>query len=118
MKVGVIMKKSIIISFALCCLLLSGPVENLIFADQTEGVVSTQCNTLTQEQAKELLIKYNNKVDYIYQGTEDNFEALKSKNLHGYVFLPDADTDIGYYVDKESSQIYYFHPSGYLELVK
>ena len=77
-----------------------------------------ECTNLTQEQAKELLVKYNNKVDYIYQGTEDNFEYLKSKNLHGYVFLPDTDTDIGYFVDKQSSKIYYFHPSGYLELAQ
>lgn len=75
-------------------------------------------STLTQEQAKELLIKYNNKVNYVYQGDENNFEALQAKGLHGYVFLPDVDTDIGYFVDKESSQIYFFHPSGYLELVK
>ena len=77
-----------------------------------------QQNELTVEQAKELLLKYNNKVDYIYQGDASNFEYLKSKNLQGYVFLPDVDTDIGYFVDKQNSNIYFFHPSGYLELAK
>lgn len=53
----------------------------------------------------------------IYQGNASDFEALKAKNLNGYVFLPDADGDIGYFVNENTSEIYYFHPSGYLELV-
>ncbi|MGL5346194.1 MAG: hypothetical protein ACRDA3_02485 [Peptostreptococcaceae bacterium] len=78
----------------------------------------TEQNSLTQEQAKHLLIKYNDKVNYIYQGDENNFEALKSKNLSGYVFLPDVETDIGFFVDKNTSHIYFFHPSGYIELAQ
>lgn len=113
------MKKAIIISFVLCgCLFSYNPVKQLIFAEPNENTTIVENNTLTQEQAKELLIKYNNKVDYIYQGDESKFEVLKAKDLHGYVFLPDVDTDIGYFVDKQTYQIYFFHPSGYLELVK
>lgn len=117
MKVGVTMKKVIIISFIMFgCLFLFEPVKDLIFADTSQDSQITIQADLTQEQAKELLIKYNNTVDYIYQGDENKFEALKSKDLHGYVFLPDVETDIGYFVDKKTCQIYFFHPSGYLEL--
>ena len=90
--------------------------QNESTIDDSQPVVEQ--NNLTQEQAKNLLIKYNDKVNYIYQGDENNFEALKSKNLHGYVFLPDVETDIGFFVDKETSHIYFFHPSGYLELAQ
>ena len=45
-------------------------------------------------------------------------KKLKEKNLTGYVFLPNVDGDIGYFIDKTNSDVYFFHPSGYLELVK
>ena len=45
-------------------------------------------------------------------------EALKEKGLEGYVFLMDADTDLGMFVNKDDAKIYYFHPSGYLELAE
>ena len=93
-------------------------IEKNNTATVEQDTTAVEQNAITQEQAKELLVKYNNKVNYVYQGDENNFEALKAKGLHGYVFLPDVDTDIGYFVDKYSSQIYFFHPSGYLELVK
>ncbi|MEF9992368.1 MAG: hypothetical protein RRZ84_07380 [Romboutsia sp.] len=113
------MKKAIIILFVLCgCLFLASPVSELIFADSIEPIILINKEDLTQEEAKELLLKYNNQVDYIYQGDANQFEALKSKNLNGYVFLPNVDTDIGYFVDKNTSEIYFFHPSGYLKLVK
>ena len=115
------MKKGIIIScILLSCLLLSVPIQKAIFAD-TSNIISRkeQHTDLTQEQARELLLKYNNKLDYEYQGDENTFTVLKSKNLSGYVFLPtNIDTDMGYFVDKTNSNIYYFHPSGYLELIK
>ena len=111
------MKKIIMI---LCVLSFSlffiNPMEKLTYAVEDNQIFQKQ--ELTVEQAKELLLKYNDKVDYIYQGDANNFEYLKSKNLKGYVFLPNVDTDIGYFVDKETSNIYFFHPSGYLELVK
>ena len=111
------MKKSIIISLLLCFSLFTiKPVSEIIFAqDNSDNLISHK--QLTQEDAKELLLKYNDKVDYIYQGDASQFEALKAKNLQGYVFLPNVETDIGYFVDKNTCSIYFFHPSGYLELV-
>lgn len=113
------MRKIIIISMILCfCLFSIKPITHLSFAQFKDNSDTIQNISLTQEQAKELLIKYNDKVDYIYQGDENDFEALKSKNLSGYVFLPDVETDIGFFVDKNTSHIYFFHPSGYLELAQ
>ena len=71
-----------------------------------------------KEEAEELLSMYNPNVKYIYQGTENDFAALKEKGLEGYVFLMDADTDLGMFVNKDDAKIYYFHPSGYLELAE
>ena len=100
---------------------LIGNIDETVFAQNNTNETNVQVQViekLNKEQAEELLEMYNPNVKYIYQGTEDDFEALQEKGLKGYVFLPDADTDIGYFVDKESSQIYYFHPSGYLELAQ
>ena len=111
------MRKLIIVLCILCSsLFFINPIKKLTYANDNNKI--NQQNELTVEQAKELLLKYNNKVDYIYQGDASNFEYLKSKNLQGYVFLPDVDTDIGYFVDKQNSNIYFFHLSGYLELAK
>ena len=71
-----------------------------------------------KEEAEELLSMYNPNVKYIYQGTENDFVALKEKGLEGYVFLMDADTDLGMFVNKDDAKIYYFHPSGYHELAE
>lgn len=71
---------------------------------------------LDKEQAKELLNMINPGIDYIYQGDESSFEALAQRGLSGYVFLPNVDGDMGLFVDKNTTQVYYFHPSGYLEL--
>lgn len=72
---------------------------------------------LTKEQAKQILVDRNPNVEYIYQGDENTFEVLKEKNLSGYVFLPNEEGDMGFLVDKNTSNIYYFHPSGYVEPV-
>lgn len=74
--------------------------------------------TLTKEDALNLLLDMNPNLVYSYQGDENTFPALKEKGLSGYVFLPNIDTDLGYFVDKNTSNIYYFHPSGYLEKIK
>jgi hypothetical protein len=71
---------------------------------------------LSQQQAKELLQMYKKDVNYAYQGDQNTFEVLAQRRLSGYVFLPDYDTDLGFFVDKNTANIYYFHPSGYLEL--
>lgn len=72
---------------------------------------------LNKEQAKELLESRNQGLQFEYQGDENNFNILKEKGLSGYVFLPNVDGDMGYFVDKNTSNVYYFHPSGYMDLM-
>lgn len=73
-------------------------------------------NVLNKEQAQEVLKMYKKDVQFTYEGDENNFQALSQRGLNGYVFFPDYDTDLGFFVDKNTASIYYFHPSGYLEL--
>lgn len=116
------MKRTVVIATILCSgLLLGGSIYSNVFAQQNEMVKQTntvqEVKSLTKEDALNILLDYNNLV-YLYQGDETVFKFLKEKNLSGYVFLPDIETDLGYFVDKNTKEIYYFHPSGYLELVK
>lgn len=114
------MKKSILVlSILVGGLFLVNPTHEVTFAQENNNQATIQKqNTLTQADAQQLLINNNDKVNYIFQGTSDNFKALQDKGLKGYVFLPDVETDVGYFVDQDTSHIYYFHPSGYLELIK
>ena len=118
MKDGGIIKLLVILCILVSGLFFNTSIDNSSFAELSTDTDIATSNTLSQEQAKELLIKYNPNLEYIYQGDENKFDALKSKNLKGYVFLPNIETDIGYFVDKKTSDIYFFHPSGYLELIK
>ncbi|MBQ3423486.1 MAG: hypothetical protein IJH34_17920 [Romboutsia sp.] len=112
-------KKTIIASLVLCCsIIVYNPIKKFVFAEQDNATSSKEYTILTKEQAEQILINYNNDVDYIYQGNENDFEYLKSNGLKGYVYLPDIETDIGYFIDQYNSNIYYFHPSGFFELVK
>lgn len=120
------MKKAIITLSLICVGLLSAKgIENIVFAQELQNntnatnfvQVQTE-NKLTKEQAQELLKEYNPSVNYIYQGTENEFEALQEKGLQGYVYIMDVDTDLGMFVDNQTSKIYYFHPDGYLELAQ
>ena len=75
---------------------------------------------MSKSEAEAILNKYIKEVKeadftYTYQGDENTFEAIKEKGIRGYVFLPNVDTDLAYLVDKDSGNIYYFHPSGYFE---
>ena len=75
---------------------------------------------MSKSEAEAILNKYRKEVEkadftYTYQGDENTFEAIKEKGIRGYVFLPNVDTDLAYLVDKDSGNIYYFHPSGYFE---
>lgn len=114
------MKKSILVlSILVGGLFLVNPTHEITFAQESNNQATVQKqHTLTQADAQQLLINNNDKVNYIFQGTSDNFKALQDKGLKGYVFLPDVETDMGYFVDQDTSHIYYFHPSGYLELIK
>ena len=119
------MKKAIITLSILCGgLLIASPVSNSIFAQGTNGIENNNKTNVTVEivtelnkdQAKELLEIRNLNIEYIYKGDENTFEVLKEKGLSGYVFLPNVESDIGLFVDKDSAKVYNFHPSGYLEL--
>lgn len=114
------MKKSILVlSILVGGLFLVNPTHEITFAQENNNQATVQKqNTLTQADAQQLLINNNDKVNYIFQGTSYNFKALQDKGLKGYVFLPDVESDMGYFVDQDTSHIYYFHPSGYLELIK
>lgn len=126
------MKKSIIVlSILLTGILTISPVTfaqnkaNINYKQINQNVINNQeevniniNNTITKEQAKELLKLKNPNIQYLYQGDENTFTVLKEKGLSGYVFLPDVEGDMGYFVDKTTQNIYYFHPSGYLELIK
>lgn len=95
--------------------------ENKEVSNEEESKENTdeeEKQVLSKEEAKQLLININPELEYLYQGDENNFSALKERNLTGYVFLPNVDGDIGYFIDKTNSDVYFFHPSGYLELVK
>ena len=126
------MKKSIIaLSILLTGILTISPITfaqnkaNINYKQINQNVINNQeevnidiNNTITKEQAKELLKLKNPNIQYLYQGDENTFTVLKEKGLSGYVFLPDVEGDMGYFVDKTTQNIYYFHPSGYLELIK
>lgn len=78
---------------------------------------------ISKSQAEAVLNKYLNEVEktdltYTYQGDENTFESIKEKGIRGYVFLPNVDTDMAYLVDKDNGNIYFFHPSGYFELLQ
>jgi len=118
------MKKAIITLSLICVGLLSiNSIKDMVFAQEPQTNINNVntvqvTNKLSKDQAQELLSMYNPNVKYIYQGTENEFEVLKEKGLEGYVFLPEIDTDLGMFVNKDTAKIYYFHPSGYLELAQ
>lgn len=74
---------------------------------------------LTKEQALQLVQKLEPEVDgFTYMGNENTYKCIKENGIKGYVFLPNCDGDMAYLVDKQTSHIYYFHPSGYFELLQ
>ncbi len=112
------MKRAIIAIILLISGLVVTPnIQEMSFADDT-NTKAELVQDLTQEEAKALLEKMNPGVEYIYQGTEEDFQAITEKGYKGYVFLPNVETDLGMFVNKETKEVYYFHPSGYFELVK
>ena len=128
------MKKGIIALMFLCTgLLVFNQMENTSFAKEDNSINTNITNkveienvekedsnidVLNKEESEDLLKEINPDIEYLYQGDENTFPVLKEKNLSGYVFLPNVDGDMGYFVDKNDSHIYLFHPSGYLELYK
>lgn len=95
---------------------INEPIAKVEETINDEQITASQ--SLTMEEALKLLMDMNPNLVYEYKGDENKFPVLKNKGLYGYVFLPKIDTDLGYFVDKNTSSIYYFHPSGYLEKIK
>lgn len=93
-------------------------VENNKSDEVNKNENTNVAKTLSKDDALNLLLNMNPNLVYAYQGDENTFPVLKDKGLSGYVFLPNVDTDLGYFVDKNTSSIYYFHPSGYLEKIR
>ena len=97
------------------------PVEETVVNDDKDK--EEVKNEMTKSEAEAILNKYIKDVEqadftYTYQGDENTFEAIKEKGIKGYVFLPDVETDMAYLVDKDNGSIYFFHPSGYFELLQ
>jgi len=97
------------------------PADNKVVKDDKD---KEEVKTgMTKSQAEAILNKYIKDVEkadftYAYQGDENTFEAMQEKGIRGYVFLPNIETDLAYLVDKDSGSIYFFHPSGYFELLQ
>lgn len=78
-----------------------------------------QSKTLTKSQALKLVKKLEPEIKgFTYMGNENTYKCIKENGIKGYVFLPNCDGDMAYLVDKQTSHIYYFHPSGYFELLQ
>ncbi len=95
-------------------------VENNDKTTQTNNIDKSKTEEMSKSEAEEILNKYIKDVEkadftYTYQGDENTFETIKEKGIKGYVFLPNIETDMAYLVDKDSGEIYFFHPSGYFE---
>lgn len=93
--------------------------DNVVIEDEKEEVKVG----MTKSEAEAILNKYIKDVEqgdftYTYQGDENTFEAIKEKGIRGYVFLPNIETDMAYLIDKDNGSIYFFHPSGYFELLQ
>ncbi|MCI6737762.1 MAG: hypothetical protein MR593_06565 [Intestinibacter sp.] len=73
---------------------------------------------LTKAEALQLVKDFEPSLDYDYMGDENTYECIKENGIKGYVFLPQCEGDMAYLVDKETGHIYFFHPSGYFELLK
>ena len=71
--------------------------------------------SLNREEALNVLKKQGTNLDYSYMGDEKDYSVLKEKGHEGYVFLPNTNTDMGLFVDKNTKEVYYFHPSGYID---
>ena len=99
------------------------PVNNTAKKDNKDKEKEEVKTGMTKSQAKAVLNKYLKEVEkvdfaYTYQGDENTFKAMQKKGIRGYVFLPNIETDLAYLVDKDNGSIYFFHPSGYFELLQ
>lgn len=75
-----------------------------------------QEKSLNREEALKILEEKNGNLKYDYMGDENTFNVLKEKGQEGYVFIPDVPTDLGMFVNKNTKEVYTFHPSGSLDI--
>ncbi|MCC3670025.1 hypothetical protein [Terrisporobacter mayombei] len=99
------------------------PADETVVKDDKDKEKEEVQIGMTKSEAEAVLNKYIKDVEksdftYTYQGDENTFEAIKEKGIRGYVFLPNLETDMAYLVDKDNGSIYFFHPSGYFELLQ
>ena len=99
------------------------PADETVVKDDKDKEKEEVQIGMTKSEAEAVLNKYIKDVEksdftYTYQGDENTFEAMKEKGIRGYVFLPNLETDMAYLVDKDTGSIYFFHPSGYFELLQ
>ena len=99
------------------------PADEAVVKDDKDKEKEEVQIGMTKSEAEAVLNKYIKDVEksdftYTYQGDENTFEAIKEKGIRGYVFLPNLETDMAYLVDKDNGSIYFFHPSGYFELLQ
>ncbi|WP_300277039.1 hypothetical protein [Peptacetobacter sp.] len=109
----------------LCAVLVGGvfapTMSSVSAASKPNKVVTTTVENkklISKKEALNILKKMDNSVEYIFMGTEKDFDALSSKKLKGFVFLPDEEGDMGYFVNSKNRQVFYFHPSGYMERIQ
>ena len=99
------------------------PADETVVKDDKDKEKEEVQIGMTKSEAEAVLNKYIKDVEkvdftYTYQGDENTFETMKEKGIRGYVFLPNIETDMAYLVDKDNGSIYFFHPSGYFELLQ
>ena len=94
--------------------------ENKDKTEQKQQVkeATNEDKVLTKAEALQLVKDFEPSLDYDYMGDENTYECIKENGIKGYVFLPQCEGDMAYLVDKETGHIYFFHPSGYFELLK
>ncbi|MEG1411114.1 MAG: hypothetical protein RSD36_14860 [Terrisporobacter sp.] len=97
--------------------------EPVVEEDVVEEDVVEEESGMSKSEVEVVLNQYLNDtqqgdITYTYKGDENTFAAMKEKGIRGYVFLPNAETDMAYLVDKDNGSIYFFHPSGYFEQIK
>lgn len=111
----------------MCTMLVGGillpTASNVYAASKPSKVVTTTVSSskkklISKKEALNILKKLDNSVEYIYMGTEKDFDALRARKLKGFVFLPDEEGDMGYFVNSKNRQVFLFHPSGYMERIK
>ena len=91
---------------------------NILVADDDKEIVESIEIYLNNEGYKVFKAYEPGVAGYDYMGDENTYTCIKEKGIQGYVFLPQCDGDMAYLVDKNSGHIYFFHPSGYFELLK